>query len=379
MTRRRVIAIVCDVIHPYSHGGRELRNQELLGRLAERAEVHVYTMNWWNGPRVFSDGGITYHAISRLRPLYSGDRRSLAQAVYFGLASLRLLGCRFDVLEADQIPYFQLFVLRVVATLKRRPFTVTWHEVWSRSYWREYLGWAGWIAWSVEWLAMHLPDQIIAASPQTAGRLRAILGERTPITPIPNGIDLSNVSAACPDAEESDLVVVGRLMNHKRVGLLLQVVALLHAQGMPITCRIIGDGPERAALQEQARRLRILPAVEFRDDVSEQKELYALVKAARLFVSLSSREGFGIAVLEAIACGVPVLTTSEPDNFAQHLVARYSKGVVCEPGLQHIVTAVKQVLTQHEGSAERGYGPESWVAEYDWGTMADRLAGVYQA
>jgi glycosyltransferase involved in cell wall biosynthesis len=231
----------------------------------------------------------------------------------------------------------------------------------------------------VEWLAMHLPDQIIAASPQTAGRLRAILGERTPITPIPNGIDLSNVSAACPDAEESDLVVVGRLINHKRVDLLLQVVALLHAQGMPITCRIIGDGPERAALQEQARRLRILPAVEFRDDVSEQKELYALVKAARLFVSLSSREGFGIAVLEAIACGVPVLTTSEPDNFAQHLVARYSKGVVCEPGLQHIVTAVKQVLTRHEGSPERGYGPESWVAEYDWGTMADRLAGVYQA
>jgi glycosyltransferase involved in cell wall biosynthesis len=283
------------------------------------------------------------------------------------------------VLEADQIPYFQLFILRAVATLKRKPFTVTWHEVWSRSYWREYLGWAGWIAWSVEWLAMHLPDQIIAASPQTADRLRAILGERRPITPIPNGIDLSNVSAVCPDAEESDLVVVGRLMNHKRVDLLLQVIALLHAEGMPVTCRIIGDGPDRAALQEQARRLQILPAVEFRNDVSEQKELYALVKAARLFVSLSAREGFGIAVLEAIACGVPVLTTSEPDNFAQHLVARYSKGVVCEPRLEHIATAVKQVLAEHQDYPERGYGPESWVAEYDWETMADRLAGVYQA
>ena len=45
-----------------------------------------------------------------------------------------------SVLEADQIPFFQLFVLRAVATLRRKPFTITWHEVWSRSYWRDYLG-----------------------------------------------------------------------------------------------------------------------------------------------------------------------------------------------------------------------------------------------
>ncbi len=121
-------------------------------------------------------------------------------------------------------------MLRLVATLKRKPFTVTWHEVWSRAYWREYLGLAGWAAWAVERLAMRLPDTIIAASPQTAERLREVLGASAPITTVPNGIDLAAIRAAYPEADPADLVVVGRLIEHKRVGMVLDVVARLHAQ-----------------------------------------------------------------------------------------------------------------------------------------------------
>jgi glycosyltransferase involved in cell wall biosynthesis len=371
MNQRPVIAVVCDAIYPYSHGGREIRYQELLPRLAEHAEVHVYTMHWWDGPRVYSDAGVTYHAISQLLPMYTNNRRSLWQALRFGLASLHLLRCYFDVLEADHIPYLQVFVLRIVATLKRKPLSVTWHEAWSLSYWREYLGWIGWAAWSIEWLAMRLPDRIIAASPQTAERLRQTLGERTSITIVPNGIDLNTIRSACSDSAPSDLVVVGRLLDHKRIDMLLDVVALLHTRGMHVTCRIIGNGPERMALEDRARALHIPHAVEFRDDVCEQKDLYSLVKAARVFVSLSLREGFGMAVLEAIACGIPVLTTSAPDNLSQHLVARYSRGVVCDPAPDAVAAAVQELLVQANGSRRYVYGTDSWVAEYDWSAMTD--------
>jgi glycosyltransferase involved in cell wall biosynthesis len=295
----------------------------------------------------------------------------------FGLASLRLLRCRFDVLEADHIPYFQVFVLRVVATLKRKPFIVTWHEVWSRSYWREYLGWAGSVAWLIEWLAMRLPDSIIAASPQTAERLRITLGQRKSITAVPNGIDIDAIRSACAADEVSDLVVAGRLIEHKCVDMLLEVVALLHARGMRVTCRIIGDGPERVALQERSRMLGIGHAVEFRTDVFEQKELYELVKAAKVFVSLSAREGFGIAVLEAIACGIPVVTTSAPDNLAQHLVSRYSRGVVCEPTLDAVAAAVQRLLVETHRPSGYDRNTDSWVADYDWSAMTDHVASVY--
>jgi len=141
-----------------------------------------------------------------------------------------------------------------------------------------------------------------------------------------------------------------------------------------VTCRIIGDGPEREALHQQARTLGIDSAVEFCHDV-EQKELYSLIKASRLFVSLSVREGFGIAVLEAITCGVPVLTAEAPDNLAQYLAMRYSRGSVCGTSVGEITDAVAGILAQSDPSSVSS--TDSWVAEYSWDTVVYRIVDVY--
>ena len=112
------------------------------------------------------------------------------------------------------MPYFQIFALRLVATIKRKRLVVTWHEVWSRPYWRQYLGPLGVIAWYIERLAMAMPDQIIAASPQTAEALRKALGPRAPVLVAPMASIWNAIRAAYPDAETTDIVVVGRLMSH---------------------------------------------------------------------------------------------------------------------------------------------------------------------
>ena len=369
--------MVSDAIYPYNAGGTELRYHELTRRLARRADVHVHTMRWWPGPRTRTEDSVSFHAISPLFPLYTDGRRSLRQAGLFALATLRMITRRFDVLEADHIPYLPVVALRLVASLRRKPFVVTWHEVWGLAAWQEYLGRPlGRAAWFIEWLAMRLPDRIIAASPQTADRLQAILGNRVPVTVAPNGIDLDAVQGVPPDPSSTDLVVVGRLLGHKRVDLLLTAVALLHSGGTPVTCRIIGTGPEQASLHEQARALGIEQAVEFRHDVAEQKELYALVKSARVFVAPSAREGFGIAVLEALACGVPVITTSAPDNLAQHLAARSPGSVVCDPTAAALAAAVAQVLSR-ESLPPGGSGlNHSWLAGYTWDAVTDLVAGA---
>jgi glycosyltransferase involved in cell wall biosynthesis len=379
LSDRPIVAVVCDTIYPYSQGGRETRYQELVPRLAQRFEMHVYTMRWWDGPRSYTSDGVTYHAISPLLPLYTGNRRSLRQALGFGLSCLRLLRCDFNVLDADHIPYSQLFVLWLVTRLKRKPFVVTWHEVWSRAYWCQYLGWPGWIAWLTERLAMRLPDRIIAASPQTAERLWRLLRGRTQIATVPNGIDFNLIREISADAKMTDVVVVGRLIEHKHVDMVLDVLAGLRANGMHLTCRIIGYGPARAALTDQAQSLGIADSVEFRDGVRDHQELYSLIKAARLFVSLSAREGFGLAVLEAIACGIPVLTTSAPDNHAQHLAAKYSRGQVCEPTPEAVTSAIRGLLTVAELGSDAEHDTDPWVADYDWSAMADRVAKVYSA
>jgi glycosyltransferase involved in cell wall biosynthesis len=376
--RQPVVALVTDAVYPYHRGGKELRYFELARRLTRYADVHVYTMNWWKGPRVRADDQVTYHGISPLFPLYKKGRRSIGEALLFSLACLQMLVRRFDVIEADHMPYFQIFALRLVATIKRRRLVVTWHEVWSRPYWRQYLGPLGVIAWYVERLAMAMPDRIIAASPQTAEALREALGPRAAIIAAPNGIDLDAVRAAYPDAETTDIVVVGRLMSHKRIDMLLEAVALLHADGMPVTCRVIGDGPERENLHALAQSLNVAHAVEFRHDVGEQKEVYSLLKAARVSVFPSAREGFGIAVLEALACGVPVVTTSAPANQARHLVTRSSQGTVCAASPAAIAQAVKAWLITDPGQPDshRARRDDDWLTEYSWEAITGRVAAA---
>ena len=373
---RPVVALVTDAIYPYFRGGKELRYHEVAQRLGQRADVHVCTMHWWTGPAEKREGPVTFRAVCRLRPMYSGERRSYREAFLFAFACLRLLWFRFDVVEADQFPNFHIFSLRVVTWLKRKRLTVTWHEVWGPAYWQEYLGPLGRVGWLVEWLSMRVPDQLIAASPQTAERLREILGDRASIAAVPNGIDLAGIRDSYPDSARVDLVTVGRLLPHKNVDMLLECVALLRAEGLPVTCRVIGDGPQRDALHKRAEEIGVTEAVDFRHDVWEQKDVYALMKAARVAVFPTAREGFGIAVLEAIACCLPVVTTSAPDNLARHLVARSASGVVCDPSVPAIAAAVRQALTAEAESPDRPAEQEAWLAEHGWDAAADQVAQV---
>jgi glycosyltransferase involved in cell wall biosynthesis len=372
--RPRVVAMVSDAVHPYHRGGKEVRYYELSRRLADRADVHVYTMNWWAGPSRQRTGSVTYHALCKYRPLYSGERRSVRQAVFFALACARLLVRRFDVIEADHMPYLQIPVLRLIAGIRRKRLVVTWHEVWGRRYWQDYLGRAGVAAWLVEWLAMRLPHHIVAASPHTAERLKATLGQGARVSVAPNGINLAAIHRAPPVGRPVDIAAVGRLISHKRIDMLLDAVAMLRQDGCLVTCRVIGDGPERERLREHARAVGVADAVEFRYDVEDQGELYGLLKSAKIFVAPSAREGFGIAVLEAIACGLPVVTTSAPDNLAQYVAAKSARGVICDADAESLADTLKGVLRGGEAGMSAGHPEDAWLAEYTWEATASRVA-----
>ena len=164
-------------------------------------------------------------------------------------------------------------------------------------------------------------------------------------------------------------------MAHKRVDMLLEAVAMLHADGLPVTCRVIGDGPERDNLHAKAQELGIDRAVDFRHDVAEQKDVYALMKAARMFVFPSAREGFGIAVLEALACGLPVVTTSAPDNLARHLVANSPRSVICDATAADLAASIKLMYLRGAPADDHDVN-DAWLAEYSWETAANRVAEV---
>jgi glycosyltransferase involved in cell wall biosynthesis len=98
------------------------------------------------------------------------------------------------------------------------------------------------------------------------------------------------------------------------------------------------------------------------------------MKSARVFVAPSRREGFGIAVLEAIACGLPVVTTTAPDNLAQYIAAKSSRSVICDADAESLADTLKGLLRggAERASAENSY--DSWLEEYTWDATAAEVA-----
>jgi glycosyltransferase involved in cell wall biosynthesis len=145
-----------------------------------------------------------------------------------------------------------------------------------------------------------------------AGRTRVIV----------NGIDAASVRAAAARAPmsratlglEPDALVLGtiaRLDPVKRLEVLLRALPLLVARVPEAQLLIVGDGPERDAVHALARTLALGNRVVFAGAIPEAARVLPLVD---LYLSASRREGLPTALLEAMACGVPVLATEVPGH-----------------------------------------------------------------
>jgi glycosyltransferase involved in cell wall biosynthesis len=368
---RLEVALVSDSIYPYYQGGKEIRYHELARRMTRRVDVTVYTMRWWDGPSVRTDGDVGLRAVCGLHELYRGGRRSVRQSLMFGAASLRLLFRRFDLIEVDTVPYPQIFALKLVALLRRRPLVVTWYEVWDADQWRDHLGRLWPVGAVLGRIAMLLPDEVVVLTPATADQLRPRVRRSTGVHLVPVGIDLDAVRAAAPAATSADVLYVGRLIEHKGVGMLLDALALLRSSGTELTALVVGRGPQAAELRAACTALGLDDLVTFRDDVESADEVYGLMKSARVFASPSTREGFGVSVLEALACGVPVVTTNHPENMARLLVEDSGAGQLCDPDAPSVAAALVRALRDPERAGE------AWLRGYDWDAIADDLVEVY--
>lgn len=106
-------------------------------------------------------------------------------------------------------------------------------------------------------------------------------------------------------------LAVARLDDNKRLNVFLEALALARRTEPRLTGVIVGDGPDRDQLTDQASRLGLLPeGVTFSGAVLDPSDNY---EAADIFVHLAEREGMPNVVLEAMAMGVPVVTTAAGD------------------------------------------------------------------
>lgn len=176
------------------------------------------------------------------------------------------------------------------------------------------------------------PVTPLATSTSTAAAAEA--------TTMPSGLE------SLPD-EAQLICTAGRLVEAKGFDLLLAAFSRLQDPGLHLA--ILGDGPLRQALLEQARELGIEERVHLPGFVAQPQHVMA---RSRLFVSSSRREGFPNVLLDALASGIPVVATRCPGASAD-ILEQGRHGVLVPPeDIESLATGMKRALQDPPGTPE---------------------------
>src|SRR5438132_9681668 len=163
------VCIVYDCLYPFTIGGAERWYRNLAERLAAGGhEVTFLTRRQWGRDESPAIPGVRVVVVSPRMNLYAHGRRRILPPLLFGLGVLAHLlrhGRRYDVVHTASFPYFSLLAAGALRPLGRFRLVVDWHEVWSRSYWRDYLGpVGGMLGYLVQMLCTRVPQRAFCFS-----------------------------------------------------------------------------------------------------------------------------------------------------------------------------------------------------------------------
>ena len=371
------IAFIYDAVYPWVKGGAEKRVYEIAKRLSKSGhEVHWYSVGWWWTENNQEDrllDGIHLHGVCKPAKLYSDGVRSFKEPIIFGLKLINpLLKENFDVVDCQGFPYFSCFPARFHSLLGRSRLFITWIEIWD-DYWYEYIGKKGFFGKLVERAALNLNAKWIAISDKVKDDLKEIYPDKA-VRVIPMGIDTEEIRDIEPSSIRSDVVFAGRLIKEKNVDLLIRSIDLVRRKNPETTCLIIGNGPEKEKLVKLVEKLDLKDNIVFMDFFEDHDDLISVIKSSKVFVLPSTREGFGIVVLEANACGRPVVVINNKMNAACHLVDDGVNGFISNFSEEEMVTNILKGIQENE----KMYDDCIRMAEkFDWNRIIPEIVELY--
>ena len=191
-------------------------------------------------------------------------------------------------------------------------------------------------------------DLIITPSEVAKGVALSFNFDEDKVVVIPNGVDLKRIEAVKPLnlTGHPRLLYVGRLAPIKDIPTLLLAFRVVKNKYPSAKLYIVGEGPERGKLERLAKRLGLADSVSFEGEVPTVKA-YCYYKSCEVFVLPSLRESFGIALLEAMAAGIPVIASKAA--VAHGLVRHEYNGLTFEVGnWKELASSLDYVLSDKE-------------------------------
>ncbi len=354
-----------DRTHPLS-GGAEIHLHELFGRLARRPgwEITLVASRVDGAPAIAEVDGIQVHR--------AGGRYGYTLAAPRKAREL-LSRHPFDLVLEDlnKVPLFAPLWSPV-------PVAVLVHHLFGGTAFQE----AGLPIAAATWLLERPVPRVfrgcpvVAVSESTKSDLVARGMDPGAITVIPNGIDPERLTPH-PEGErfpEPTLLYLGRLKRYKRVDLPIRAMARLAEAGIPARLLIAGKGDNEPALRAEAARLGLgEDRVRFLGFVSDEEKL-DLFRRSWVHLLTSPKEGWGIANLEAAACGTPTVASDAP-GLRDSVVDGTTGYLVPHGDEEALVRRISHLLNDGDMRRRMGREARAFAETLSWDRAADRMEG----
>jgi glycosyltransferase involved in cell wall biosynthesis len=358
------VCVVYDCLFPYTVGGAERWYRNLSERLAaDGHEVTYVTLRQWDRDENGAVDGVRVVAAGPRMALYteSGRRRILPPLVFGIGVFVHLLRNprRYDVVHTCSFPYFSLLAAGALRPLLRFGLVVDWHEVWSRSYWRGYLGRVGGaVGYAVQLLCARLPQHAFCFSRMHAARLRAE-GARGDVTVL-EGEYAGSLDPPQATAADPLVVFAARMIPEKRAPLGVAAVAAATRRIPGLRGAFFGDGPERDAVLRAIDEHGAQDSIEAPGFVPAER-IEAELRRAMCMLLPSSREGYGLVVVEASARATPSVLVAGEDNAAVELIEEGVNGFVAPRA--DAESLAQAIVDAHEAGMRLRESTARWFAE----------------
>jgi glycosyltransferase involved in cell wall biosynthesis len=266
------------------------------------------------------------------------------------------------------------FMSRAVAA--GTPVVVLVHHV-HREQWpvvydrvRSRIGW--WIESQVA-PRLYRDCTYVAVSQRTAAELAELGVDADRITVIHNGIEQAP-GLDVPRSDVPHVVVVGRLVPHKRVEHVLRAAAALRRRHPGLRVSIVGDGWWSGRLRRVAETLGVSDLVDFKGFVDE-KAKHEVYGSAWVLALPSLKEGWGIVVMEAATHGVPAVAYRSAGGVTESIVDG-TTGVLVDGDVTDFASAIDAVLADPEAMNRMGSAARERTEQFTWAGTAEAFAEV---
>lgn len=192
---------------------------------------------------------------------------------------------------------------------------------------------------------------------------------------IPNGVDLNFFRPAenKPRDAKIKLLTVGRLSVTKRVEMLIDAVQILCDLGYNVHLSIAGGGALQNRLKSLVTAAKLDDHIEITGRI-EQEKMPQIYRQSDIFVSATLQEGMSNAMLEAMACGLPIVTT--PCEGIEELIG--DNGIVVgQTSAQAIAGAVKSIVDNDQLYNKMCTQARARAEQFNWKNVADQYLQMY--